>query len=305
MEVRTAQVGFCFGIERAYSAFDKRARAGERIHVAHRAGGAWDTLRRIERRDRALLDRYPGLQSVAVAHDVTTLKDGDKLMIGFHGLADNTKAALESRGVALVEDMLCPFIAKLDRVVERLAGEGYDIAIVGKPGNHHCVVAQEFAERHGQRCYVIEGPEGIDAIPQRERHRLALVGQVTGNTVTFDAVVEHIRNARMPVRIFRTMCGDSRTRQEHAVELAKTSDVVILVDDGGGASESVFEVCSRHNARVYRVAAEEEISSDWFDGASTVAIVGGILVPEWTIEDMAERVRQLTTPGTLLPASYG
>lgn len=294
MEVRTAQVGFCFGIERAYSAFDKHARSGERIHVAHRAGGAWDTLRRIERRDPALLDRYPGLQSVAVAHDVATLKDGDKLMIGFHGLADNTKAALAARGVALVEDMLCPFIAKLDRVVERLAGERYDIAIVGKRGNHHCVVAQEFAERHGQRCYVIESPEDIDAIPPQERHRLALVGQVTGNTVTFDAVVEHIRNARMPVRIFRTMCGDSRTRQEHAVELAKTSDVVILVDDGGGASESVFEVCSRHNARIHRVGAKEDIASDWFDGASKVAIVGGILVPEWTIEDMAERVRELT-----------
>ena len=37
-----------------------------------------------------------------------------------------------------------------------------------------------------------------------------------------------------------------------------------------------------------------DIASDWFDGASKVAIVGGILVPEWTIEDMAERVRELT-----------
>jgi 4-hydroxy-3-methylbut-2-enyl diphosphate reductase IspH len=121
MEVRTAQVGFCFGIERAYSAFDKHARAGERIHVAHRAGGAWDTLRRIERRDPALLDRYPGLRDVAVTHDVATLKEGDKLVLGFHGLADDTKTALTGRGVAMVEDMLCPFIAKLDRVVEQAA----------------------------------------------------------------------------------------------------------------------------------------------------------------------------------------
>jgi 4-hydroxy-3-methylbut-2-enyl diphosphate reductase len=294
MEVRTAQVGFCFGIERAYSAFDKHAKAGERIHVAHRAGGAWDTLRRIERGDPELLNRYPGLQNVAVSHDVATLKDGDRLVIGFHGLADDTKAALGSRGVALVEDMLCPFIAKLDRVVERLAGEGYDIAIVGKTGNHHCLVAQEFAERHGRRCHVIESPADIDAIPPQDRHRLALVGQVTGNTVTFDAVKEHIRQARMPVRIFRTMCGDSRTRQENAVELAKTSDVVILVDDGGGASESVFEVCSQHNTRIHRVGAKEDIERGWFDGASKVAIVGGILVPEWTIEDMAERVRELS-----------
>src|SRR4051794_35530571 len=118
MEARTAQVGSCFGIERAYSAFDKHARGGERIHVAHRAGGAWDTLRRIERRDSELLKRYPGLESVAVTQDVATLEDGDQLVVGFHGLAEDTKSALATRGVAIVEDMLCPFIAKLDRVVE-------------------------------------------------------------------------------------------------------------------------------------------------------------------------------------------
>jgi 4-hydroxy-3-methylbut-2-enyl diphosphate reductase len=293
MDVRTAQVGFCFGIERAYSAFDKHARAGEPIHVAHRAGGAWDTLRRIERRDPELLKRYPGLNNVAVTHDVATLKDGDRLVTGFHGLAGDTKTGLADRGVTLVEDMLCPFIAKLDRVVEQAAGEGFDIAIVGKRGNHHCLVAQDFAEKHGQRCYVIESPDDLEAIP-RDGRRIALVGQVTGNTETFDAVIDRVESSRMPVRIFRTMCGDSRTRQENAVELAKSSDVVILIDDGGGASESVFEVCSRHNSRIHRVGAREDIERDWFDGASKVAVLGGILVPEWTIEDMAERVRELT-----------
>ena len=210
MDVRTAQVGFCFGIERAYGAFDKHARTGERIHVAHRAGGAWDTLRRIERGDAKLLDRYPALRNVAVTHDVATLQNGDKLVLGFHGLAEDTKTALANRGVALVEDMLCPFIAKLDRVVEQAAGDGFDIAIVGKKGNHHCNVAEEMAQQHGQRCYVIESPQDLDTIPKDGR-RVALVGQVTGNTVTFDAVIDRVERENMPMRIFRTMCGDSRT----------------------------------------------------------------------------------------------
>jgi 4-hydroxy-3-methylbut-2-enyl diphosphate reductase len=293
MEVRTAQVGFCFGIERAYSAFDKHARAGERIHVAHRAGGAWDTLRRIERRDPALLDRYPGLRDVAVTHDVATLKEGDKLVLGFHGLADDTKTALTGRGVAMVEDMLCPFIAKLDRVVEQAARDGFDIAIVGKKGNHHCNVAEEMATRHGQRCYVIESPNDLDVIP-RDGRRVALVGQVTGNTVTFDAVIERVEREQMPVRIFRTMCGDSRSRQEDAVELARNSDVVILINDGGGASDSVYEVCARHNARIHKVGAKEDLQRDWFDGMTSACVVGGILVPEWTIAEIAQGIRDLT-----------
>jgi 4-hydroxy-3-methylbut-2-enyl diphosphate reductase len=293
MDVRTARVGFCFGIERAYSAFDQHARTGERIHVAHRAGGTWDTLRRIERGDPKLLERYPALRNVAVTHDAATLQEGDKLVLGFHGLAEDTKTTLTNRGVAVVEDMLCPFIAKLDRVVEQAARDGFDIGIVGKKGNHHCNVAEEMAKQHGQRCYVIESPDDLDAIPNDGR-RVALVGQVTGNTVTFDAVIARVEQEKMPVRIFRTMCGDSRTRQEDAVELAKTSDVVILINDGGGASDSVYEVCSRYNARIHKVGAKDDLRREWFNGTTSACVVGGILVPEWTIEDIAQGIRDLT-----------
>ena len=187
----------------------------------------------------------------------------------------------------------CPFIAKLDRVVERYAAEGFDIAIVGKQGNHHCVVAQELAERHGRRCVVIERPEDTVAISPGDSGHWVLVGQVTGNTVVFDAVIERVRAARLPVTVFRTMCGDSRTRQRHAEELARSSDVVVLIDDGGGAAQSVYEVCARHNASIHRVASKADIQRDWFDGAARVAVVGGILVPEWTIDEFAERVREL------------
>jgi 4-hydroxy-3-methylbut-2-enyl diphosphate reductase len=293
MEVRTAQVGFCFAIERAYGAFDKHARAGERVHVAHRAGGAWDTLRRIERGDPDLLSRYPGLGDVAVTHDVATLKQGDRLVLGFHGLAERTKADLVDRGVAIVEDMLCPFIAKLDRVVEQAAKDGFDIAIVGKKGNHHCNVAEELAQAHGRRCYVIESVDDLDSIPNDDR-RIALVGQVTGNTVTFDAVIERVERDKMPMRIHRTMCGDSRTRQQDAVALARTSDVVILVNDGGGASDSVYDVCSRHNSRIHKVGGKQDLRPEWFEGTSSACVLGGILVPLWTIEEVAQEIRQLT-----------
>jgi 4-hydroxy-3-methylbut-2-enyl diphosphate reductase IspH len=228
-----------------------------------------------------------------VTHDVATLQNGDKLVLGFHGLAEDAKTALANRGVALVEDMLCPFIAKLDRVVEQAAADGFDIAIVGKKGNHHCNVAEEMARQHGQRCYVIESAKDLDTIPKDGR-RVALVGQVTGNTVTFDAVIDRVEQEKMPMWIFRTMCGDSRTRQENAVELAKTSDVVVLIDDGGGASDSVYEVCSRHNVRIHKVGAKEDLRREWFDGTTSACVVGGILVPEWTIEEIAQGIRDLT-----------
>jgi 4-hydroxy-3-methylbut-2-en-1-yl diphosphate reductase len=89
------------------------------------------------------------------------------------------------------------------------------------------------------------------------------------------------------------MCSDSYSRQRTAVELAQRADVVILLDDGGGAAQSVFEVCTRVNERVHRVRSKDEIKPAWFDGAGTAAIIGGILVPAWSVEDVAAYVRTL------------
>ena len=295
MEVLTASVGFCLGITRAYREMNKRSLAEAPFAVAHaNAGGEFDTLTRIERREPALLAQYPGLHDVSVVRDVSTLGPSDRLVLGFHGLNKDTKESLAARGVDLLDDLICPFIEKLDRVVERLAKEGFDIAIVGAKDNHHCRVAKKIADEHHRRCYVLERADDVDALLNEEGRRIALVGQVTGNTEIFTEAIERVRRSRAPIKIVKTMCSDSYSRQKTAVELAQQADVVILLDDGGGAAQSIFEVCLRVNKRVHRVRSKEEIKPAWFEGAEKAAVIGGILVPIWSIEELAAYVRALS-----------
>ena len=294
MEILTAGAGFCLGITRAYRRMSERALDEAPFSVAHQnAADEFDTLSRIERREPQLLAEYPGLSQLSVARDLSKLEQGDRLVLGFHGLKQDTKASLEARGVDLVEDLICPFIAKLDRVVERLAGQGFDIAIVGLKDNHHCRVAKQVADEHQRRCYVIEQPGDLDAIPADDGRPVALVGQVTGNTEVFTEVLKRIRTSGAPIKVVKTMCSDSYGRQRTAAELARRADVVILLDDGGGAAQSVFDICSGLNKRLHRVRAKEDIQPHWVDGARTAAIIGGILVPSWTIEDTARFVRAM------------
>jgi 4-hydroxy-3-methylbut-2-enyl diphosphate reductase IspH len=295
MEVLTASVGFCLGITRAYREMNKRALAEAPFAVTHQnAGGDFDTLTRIERREPALLAQYTGLREVSVARDVSTLGPGDRLVLGFHGVSKETKQSLVARGVDLLDDLICPFIEKLDRVVERLAKGGFDIAIVGLKDNHHCHVAKTIADEHGRRCYVLERAGDVELLPNEEGRPVALVGQVTGNTEVFTEIIERLRKSQAAIKVVKTMCSDSYSRQRTAVELARQADVVILLDDGGGAAQSVFEVCSRVNKRVHRVRSKAEIKSAWFEGAGKAAIIGGILVPVWSVEDAAAYVRTLS-----------
>src|SRR5713101_1214152 len=125
MEILTAGAGFCLGITRAYREMNERALNEAPFAVAHQnAGGEHDTLTRIEDRDPDLLNLYPGLGKISVPRDVSTLGRGDRLVLGFHGLNKEAKESLAARGVDLLDDLICPFIAKLDRVVERLVKDG-------------------------------------------------------------------------------------------------------------------------------------------------------------------------------------
>jgi 4-hydroxy-3-methylbut-2-enyl diphosphate reductase IspH len=185
MEVLIARAGFCIGITRAYREMNERALKEGAFTVTHQnSEGEYDTLRRIERGDSTLLARYPGLGGLSVTHDISTLGEGDRLVLGFHGLSKESKNDLAIRGVNLIDDLICPFIAKLDRVVKRAVAEGFDIAIVGKKANHHCRTAKKIAEEHGKRCFVLEEPGDIELLP-RDGDPIALVGQVTGNTEFF------------------------------------------------------------------------------------------------------------------------
>lgn len=295
MEILTANAGFCPGITRAYREMNERALTEAPFAVAHQnAGGEFDTLSRIERREPDLLARYPGLNNVSVPGDVSALGQGDRLVLGFHGLNRNTKESLVARDVDLLDDLICPFIAKFDRVVERLASQGFDIAIVGTKDNHHCRVAKKIAEESQRRCYVIECADDVETLPHEESRPVALVGQVTGDTEIFTEVIERIRASETPVKVVKTMCSDSYSRQRAAADLAREADLVILMDDGGGAAQSLFEVCSRINKQVHRVRTKKEIHAEWFEGARKVAIIGGILVPEWSIQDAARHVRAIS-----------
>ena len=296
MEILTANAGFCLGITRAYRKMNERALNEGPFSVTHQnSGGELDTLTRIARREKELLAEYPGLLELSLATDLSTLGQGDRLVLGFHGLNKDSKEDLVARGVDLVDDLICPFIAKLDKVVERLAGEGFDIAIVGAKDNHHCRVATKIANQHNRRCFVIEHPDEIDAVPVEDGRPIALVGQVTGNTQVFAEVLERIRTSRAPIKIVKTMCSDSYSRQRAAADLAQQADLVILLDDGGGAAQSLFEVCSRINKRVHRVRSKEEIQPNWFDGAQKTAILSGILVPSWVVAETARYIETMMT----------
>lgn len=290
MKVIKSELGFCIGIVSAYRRMNELAGKEGPIHAAHHdSSGTWDTLKRIERKDPPLLERYPNLRSVTVIHDMAELKPGDRLALGFHGVSAEARAELKEKGVNLLKDLQCPFIATMDRQAESLARDGYTLLVMGNKGTHHVNEAVRLAAKHGRSCTILENADDVDRIVIEDVQKLALIGQVTGNTDIWAKVVDRIRQRQLSVKIVETVCSDSYDRQEEARRISKEADVVILIGD----SRSTFDVASAVNGRIHRIDRKEDIRLEWFEQARTVGLISGITVPQWTIDELAQYIEEI------------
>ncbi len=292
MEIHVASAGHCFGIERAYRMINELAADGRPLYGALQKKSEWDTFRRVENRDWDLLTAYPHLGNLIILHEPVDLRDGNALAVGHHGLDPERRQELEERGIK-IHDYICPFIARMNKIAEQLANEGYDIIVFGKPQNHHTEYAKQAAERAGQVALIAETLAEVELALQDAARTWACIGQVTGNAAKWQAFSEALKARDVPIHVVDTVCTDSHDRQREAMDLARKANVVVVVDDGGGASVSVLEACSSVNRRVHRYGTEMPLRAEWFEGATSVAVVGGILVPRWTLDTVAMAIREL------------
>lgn len=294
LEVQVATIAYCWGIDLAMKRIAK-ATTNDALQATHRwspkpEARRWDPLELVRRRDALLVQTYPGLEQVEVIDklgDVTT----NRLALGHHGTVEPSAQA----GNARILDFTCPFIANSDNRARMLVEAGYDLILFGKPGNHHCEFAKSAAEAAGQVGVIGEMVSELHAQLQVPGRNWACLGQVTANVALWTAFMNDLNALKMPIHIVDTVCSDSHDRQAEGLLLAQRCDVVILVNDHGGSTLSMFETCHAANPNTFRFdpMAGEELNPDWFEEAHSVAVVGGIHVPKWILDEVGARVSRL------------
>jgi 4-hydroxy-3-methylbut-2-enyl diphosphate reductase len=118
---------------------------------------------------------------------------------------------------------------------------------------------------------VVLSETDVDAL--QERPRFGMAAQTTQPLERVRHLVELMRRRfpRSEIRFIDTVCQPTKQRQGAAVELARQSDVVIVI--GGANSNNTRELvatCGRHCARVHHVRTAADLRPAWFawNGAS-------------------------------------
>jgi len=269
-------MGMCFGVRDAIALALERADAapltilGDLVHNTT----VVDALRE---------------RGVVVAHDLAQVET-PTVMVTAHGASRRTLEKTRARGLDVVE-ATCPLVHVAHKAVAALVRDGYHPVIIGQ---------RDHVEVRG----VTEDLDAFDVVLDEadvmaldEHPRIGVAAQTTQSIEKVRGLVALIRRRfpRSDVRFMDTVCQPTKQRQTAAVELARESDVVIVI--GGLNSNNTRELvnaCRQHCPRVHHVQMESDLRPELFLDAESVGITAGTSTPDHVIDGIEQRIRCFT-----------
>src|SRR3981189_2131897 len=160
--------GFCAGVDRAIDIVERAIELfGRPIYVRHEVV-----------HNTHVVDRLRGLGAVFV-EELQEVPSGNTVIFSAHGVSSAVEAEAKTRGLT-VFDATCPLVTKVHMEVQRYAGEGRDVILIGHAGHPEVEGTMgRFDTSFGGRMHLVENAEDVERLAVRDEGKLALVTQTT------------------------------------------------------------------------------------------------------------------------------
>jgi 4-hydroxy-3-methylbut-2-enyl diphosphate reductase len=266
--IKAEHLGMCFGVRDAIALALHTARRepltilGDLVHNE-------TVLADLQRRDIRFAQH-----SVQVATPT--------VMITAHGASERVIDQARDQGLKVLE-ATCPLVYFAHRALAQLVQEGFHPVIIGQ--RQHVEVRGLTGDLADYD--VVLSAEDVARL--QPRTRFGIVAQTTQPVDKVARLVGMIRR-RFPdaeVRYRDTVCQPTKQRQQAAMELAQSADVVIVI--GGAHSNNTHELvntCSRFCARVHHVQTAADLRPEWFNEEDTVGLTAGTSTPDEVIQQL-------------------
>jgi 4-hydroxy-3-methylbut-2-enyl diphosphate reductase IspH len=295
----------CYGITRTNEMAAKKAegyRTDQPLYVYfHMPSGATQEQR--DRTQHTLKRRYlPMAPDVIMVDKVGAVPDGAPFIMGTRGASPQTRE--QAKRLETVLDTTCPYVTSQEAAARKLLDEGYELVFCGLPEYHGLPRLQGIAQLTGKQVRVAQHAADVAALPFKRSTRVGAILQTTWHMSLAKEVIAELATRFREVKVIDTSCIDSLGRVPAARKVAEQSDVVIVLDIGSVAKylvEEIEELARERDsdsrlpkvARVHRVEGPHQLQREWFAGAETVSLIGGINVHTQALEALAARIREL------------
>ena len=230
-------------------------------------------------------------RGIAIQSDLARIRT-PTAMITAHGASQQTLDQAQSLGLRLVE-ATCPLVRFAHRAVARMVQDQYHPVIIGQRGHVEVRgMTEDLAE-----CDIVLSETEVALMQARPKFGVA--AQTTQPIEKVRTLVRCIERQfpESEVRFIDTVCQPTKQRQSAAIELAKHSDVVVVV--GGRNSNNTRELvatCAQFCPAVFHIQGPNDIDDAWFAQAERIGLTAGTSTPDSLIAEVERRLNEVRQP---------
>ena len=271
MNISTAKTaGFCFGVRRAVDMAYKAAEEHGRVYTAGPLIHNSTVLVSLER------------AGVSVLPDGEAPEKGSCVLIRAHGLPAEEVERLIRSGAQLI-DATCPKVARIHGIVSEESAKNRHVLIIGHADHPE---VRGICSRCGEHTVALTDEEMDNFIGNNRRMPISVVAQTTFSIKKYGEFVNKLKTSCNDVLFFDTICKATTNRQREARELARESDLMLVI--GGRHSSNTAklkEVCEPY-AQTYLIETAAELAALPVKGKMNIGITAGASTPASIIKEV-------------------
>ena len=276
---KAKKLGLCFGVRRAIKL----------LKQAVNQYGEIETLGPVAH-NRRLVEALANLRIKPI--NQLDQAQGRILAITTHGVSPAILSEVKARQMHII-DTTCPIVRKAQNTAKGLAEAGFDVIIFGDT---------QHSEVKGLLGWT--GDKGIAALDvaqistlKKSLSRLGIISQTTQTQVAFIEFIRQLMNMVGPeieeMRVVNTLCKVTQRQQEAALELARKTQLMIVVGGSNSANtRHLAEICSPL-VETHLVETADEVDTSWLVNKQHIGVTAGASTPDEAVEELIAKLRSL------------
>jgi len=278
--IRGKRAGFCMGVALALKKLDEA--------ISKYSSKKIYTLGPIIHNPQ-VVNKY-AQDGVVPIEDISIIKSEDVVVIRAHGIPRELHKKIEEKG-SIIIDATCPKVKKAQKLIEKYSLDKV-LLLYGEKDHPEVKALLSHAQNKGMVFSSLDELKKMDIDPHKNYF---LASQTTQQRQEFMEIVKLLKNKfGKDFPILNTICDATRLRQQEAIEIAKKSDVVIVIGGyNSGNTRRLAQVVRATGTECYHIQSPDEIFPDMIKGKKTIGITAGASTPEFIIKQVEKRLQNL------------
>ena len=298
--------GFCFGVKKAIEVAEEIAeKNNEKTYV----------LGQLVHNERVIDDLES--KGIVFVENISEIPQNAITVLRAHGEPGTTYKILEEKSITRgknLNDATCPLVTLVHNVAIKLKNNGYEVIIFGKR-NHPESIGTSYHLK-GKGTFIVEHAEDsdliIDFIKRTNYLKYAIISQTTMSVNGYKKLIDDL-NSKMKNEKFEqislsmkdlnlkygfvdTICNPTKQRQSGTEEVAKESDVMIVIGGlNSSNSKELYAKCKEIGVESYFIQSSEQLKEEWFENKEKIGVTAGASTPDYLIREVVERIREITS----------